>query len=49
MFVAANALSAAYFWEALSKDHPHFLGNVNPNNAKIASLFGDQGGYSPKL
>ena len=32
-------------WDKLVKDHPSFIGAVNPNNVLIEQLFGDQGGY----
>jgi len=41
----ANYLAAAYFWSQFQANQPSFIGKVNPNNAKIISLFGDQGGY----
>jgi len=41
----AHSLIATYMWEQLSQSHPDFIGAVNPNNALIAQLFGDQGGY----
>jgi len=40
-----HAMMADYYWEALQKDHPDWLGSVNPNNDLIEQLFGDQGGY----
>ncbi len=41
----ANALIADWLWRRLELDHPSFIGAVNPNNALIERLFGDQGGY----
>jgi len=41
----ANALSSQAMWENLLRDHPGWLGPVNPNNAAISKMFGDQGGY----
>ena len=41
----AHILMAQTIWAELEKNHPEILGPVNPNNAKIAQLFGDQGGY----
>jgi len=41
----ANYLGAAYFWNQFQMNQPSFIGPVNPNNKKIISLFGDQGGY----
>jgi hypothetical protein len=38
-------MMADYLWEQLQQDHPSFIGDVNPNNALIVQLFGDQGGY----
>eukprot|EP00762_Andalucia_godoyi_P002204 ANDGO_07579.mRNA.1 acyloxyacyl hydrolase-like protein len=32
-------------WEELETQHPSWLGSVNPNNAEIDRLFGNQGGY----
>jgi len=40
-----NALLAKIIWAKLEKEHPDFLGPVNPNNAAIKAMFGDQGGY----
>jgi len=40
-----NALMADYFWQALLRDKPEWLGPVNPNNDLITQLFGNQGGY----
>lgn len=50
-FISSNllqlgqALTAAAIWENLEKMFPDALGPVNPNNAKIKSMFGNQGGY----
>lgn len=41
----AMALSAKVLVKALGKIAPHFLGEINPHNAKIRQLFGNQGGY----
>eukprot|EP00762_Andalucia_godoyi_P006458 ANDGO_02850.mRNA.1 hypothetical protein DICPUDRAFT_153563 len=41
----SNNLFAKYFWEEVARDHPDIWGPVNPNNAAINALFGDQGGY----
>mmetsp|Transcript_42450 Transcript_42450/g.107131 ORF Transcript_42450/g.107131 Transcript_42450/m.107131 type:complete len:574 (+) Transcript_42450:64-1785(+) len=41
----AVASLAEVLWGKLEKDHPEFLGAVNPNNDKIKQIFGDQGGY----
>ena len=41
----AHILMAQTIWAELEKNHPEIIGPVNPNNAKIASLFGNQGGY----
>lgn len=41
----ANYLMPGWLWKHLASDHPTFLGQTNPNNARIAQLFGDQGGY----
>jgi len=40
-----QALQARVIWEQLDKEYPHFLSPVNPNNAQIKQVFGDQGGY----
>lgn len=40
-----NILLAESMWDWLETNHPEALGNVNPNNAKIEALFGDQGGH----
>lgn len=36
---------AGSLWDKLMNDHPDWLGPINPNNALIESIFGDQGGY----
>jgi len=41
----AHALAADLMWERLQKEHPDWLGPVNPNSAQILKLFGNQGGY----
>eukprot|EP01116_Phalansterium_solitarium_P015007 TRINITY_DN329_c0_g1_i1.p1 TRINITY_DN329_c0_g1~~TRINITY_DN329_c0_g1_i1.p1 ORF type:complete len:611 (-),score=207.90 TRINITY_DN329_c0_g1_i1:488-2173(-) len=41
----AHSLMADYYYKSLLRDHPSFLGPINPNNTQIAQLFGDQGGY----
>ncbi|EFA78312.1 hypothetical protein PPL_08963 [Heterostelium album PN500] len=41
----ANFLIAGELWDQLMTDHPDWLGQVNPNNQIIQSLFGNQGGY----
>jgi acyloxyacyl hydrolase len=38
-------LIAENIWGWLEKEHPDALGPVNPHNADIEKLFGDQGGY----
>jgi acyloxyacyl hydrolase len=40
-----NFLLAETVWEDLLANKPSFLGAVNPHNADIARVFGDQGGY----
>ena len=40
----ANSLIADYVWNVLEKQYPHFLPPLNPNNAKITQIFGNQGG-----
>lgn len=41
----AHSLIAEYLWGQLAENHPSFIGEINPNNAVIQQLFGDQGGY----
>ena len=41
----SHALPAAAVWAALEARAPAALGPVNPNNAEIAKVYGDQGGY----
>jgi acyloxyacyl hydrolase len=41
----AHALIAETIWDYLTKNHPEWLGPVNPNNDMITSVFNDQGGY----
>jgi len=41
----ANVLWAEYIWRNIEKNWPWILGNVNPYNAEIEAMFGDQGGY----
>eukprot|EP01094_Clydonella_sp_ATCC50884_P007385 TRINITY_DN1655_c0_g1_i1.p1 TRINITY_DN1655_c0_g1~~TRINITY_DN1655_c0_g1_i1.p1 ORF type:complete len:545 (-),score=164.11 TRINITY_DN1655_c0_g1_i1:102-1736(-) len=41
----ANALFAEILFKEILQDQPDFIGPVNPNNANIISMFGDQGGY----
>jgi len=41
----ANTLMAQVLWQSLLTDHPEFIPPINPNNALIQSIFGDQGGY----
>ena len=40
----ANALVTGVVWDRLMAADPTMVA-VNPNNAQIAKLFGDQGGY----
>ncbi|GAM20502.1 hypothetical protein SAMD00019534_036770 [Acytostelium subglobosum LB1] len=42
----ANYLMSGVYWNWLMEDHPEWLGDINPNNDLIASMFGDQGGYN---
>jgi acyloxyacyl hydrolase len=42
---AGNQLLAEVIWADLSANRPSWLPTVNPFNAEIAALFGDQGGY----
>jgi len=41
----ANALVAQYQWGITSNNYSYLVPPVNPNNAKITAIFGDQGGY----
>eukprot|EP01111_Echinosteliopsis_oligospora_P012278 TRINITY_DN4189_c0_g1_i1.p1 TRINITY_DN4189_c0_g1~~TRINITY_DN4189_c0_g1_i1.p1 ORF type:complete len:562 (-),score=115.93 TRINITY_DN4189_c0_g1_i1:86-1771(-) len=41
----ANALIATLIYDNVLANFSHLLPPINPNNAKIAELFGDQGGY----
>jgi acyloxyacyl hydrolase len=41
----ANKLFAEVMWGFLENDHPDWLGDENPYNIQIQSIFGDQGGY----
>lgn len=43
--VTGEILMGEYIWRILERDFPAAVGPVNPNNAVIQSLFGDQGGY----
>ena len=36
---------AGYVWDWLQQTRPEWIPAANPNNARIAQLFGDQGGY----
>ncbi len=40
-----QGLITEVFWEYLEQNHPNVVPAVNPNNAAIAKMFGDQGGY----
>ena len=41
----AMALAAKVLVKRMEMEVPHFLGDVNPHNARIKQLFGNQGGY----
>jgi lysophospholipase L1-like esterase len=41
----AQAEMADVIWEWLESKHPEVLGEVNPNNQIIDTIFKDQGGY----
>lgn len=41
----AQPLITEFFWRYLENEHKTSVPPINPNNAKIESLFGDQGGY----
>jgi hypothetical protein len=36
---------AEKLWKDLATNKPQWIPKLNPNNAKIEALFGDQGGY----
>ncbi|XP_041376837.1 acyloxyacyl hydrolase-like [Gigantopelta aegis] len=40
-----QALTAQIAWDYFEKNHPEILGSINPNNAEIERIFGQQGGY----
>ena len=41
----AQPLITDQFWKYLEKEHPDIIPPVNPHNAEIERIFGDQGGY----
>ncbi len=41
----ANAIVSDILWDFIEKNHPDWLGPINPYNDMIAEIFGDQGGY----
>eukprot|EP00055_Hartaetosiga_balthica_P002540 m.4324 g.4324 ORF g.4324 m.4324 type:complete len:578 (+) comp2213_c0_seq1:258-1991(+) len=41
----AQPLITEFFWRYLEKNYPHLMPPVNPNNAEIFRIFGNQGGY----
>ncbi|KAJ4458831.1 putative Acyloxyacyl hydrolase [Paratrimastix pyriformis] len=41
----AQIRGADFYWTRTQQAAPDFWGPVNPNNARIEALFGDQGGY----
>jgi acyloxyacyl hydrolase len=41
----ANSLAAKWLSDHMARDHPSFLGPINPHNAAIKARFGSQGGY----
>nr|XP_039255888.1 acyloxyacyl hydrolase-like [Styela clava] len=41
----SQALSAEYMWNQMQTKYPEILGAPNPNNDKIRTIFGDQGGH----
>eukprot|EP00049_Salpingoeca_infusionum_P003096 m.63437 g.63437 ORF g.63437 m.63437 type:complete len:322 (-) comp11949_c0_seq2:272-1237(-) len=41
----AQPLITDQFWQYLEANYSHLIPPVNPNNAKIEEIFGDQGGY----
>jgi acyloxyacyl hydrolase len=40
-----QSMGADSLFEWLEKEHPEVIGPVNPHNAEIERIFGDQGGY----
>jgi len=40
-----NYLTGDWYLKVLQRDRPEWLGNVNPYNAQIQQIFGDQNGY----
>ncbi|KAL0490645.1 acyloxyacyl hydrolase [Acrasis kona] len=40
-----SRILSKFLWQVLEKQRPDFIGDINPNNEKIQSLFGDQGGH----
>jgi len=40
-----GSLTADIMWDYLEKNYPEAIGEVNPYNAEIEKVFGDQGGY----
>ncbi len=40
-----NELLAAHVWKEMLAKYPQAVGAVNPHNAEIRALFGDQGGF----
>jgi acyloxyacyl hydrolase len=40
-----NMVLAAKLWDDLVANKPAWIPKLNPHNADIARLFGDQGGY----
>lgn len=40
-----SILWAEAIWDTLLAKYPHILGPVNPYNAQITAMFGNQGGY----
>jgi len=41
----SNWISGSYLFDQILQNYPEFVGQVNPYNAIIQQLFGDQGGY----
>jgi len=41
----AQGLITEVFWQYLAREHPNMMPPVNPHNAAIEKVFGDQGGY----
>lgn len=43
--MTGEILMGDYIWRIMERDFADVIGPVNPNNQRIQTLFGDQGGY----